>query len=242
MKNDPTIILVAPQMGENIGATARAMFNFGLRDLRLVAPRDGWPSLEADRNSAGALDQMPSVEVFDTLQEAIADLEFVLATTARPRDMVKDVFTPQSAVAQLQSSPLKSGIIFGGERAGLSNDHVALCQGIITIPTNPDFTSLNLGQSVLLVAWEWLRALDSTPAIEMPLGNSHPAAQDKLEEFYIRLESELEEGRFFKAPDLKPTVARNIRTMLSRKGFTDQELRTFHGILSALTRKKTAPD
>lgn len=241
----PVIILVAPQMGENIGAAARAMFNFGLRDLRLVAPRDGWPSFEAERNAAGALEKMNPVQVFDTLQEAIADLHFVLATTARPRDMVKDVYTPPAAIAAFSAREgQKCGLIFGGERAGLSNDHIALAQGIITIPTNPDFSSLNLGQSVLLVCWEWMRAHNDAQPIRTTHGDSFPATQDKLEEFFKRLEAELDDGKFFKAPDLKPTMIRNIRAMLTRMDMSDQELRTVHGMVSALlnTDKKSRPE
>lgn len=244
IKNKPAIILVQPQMGENIGASARAMGNFGLTDLRIVAPRDGWPNQEAERNASGAFESAGVIaSVFQTLEEAIADMHSVLATTARPRDMVKDVYTPQSAACEIQKhTNLKTGLVFGGERAGLSNDHIALCHGIITIPTNPGFSSLNLGQSVLLVCWEWFRAHDLTPEHTMNTGDSAPATQYKLEEFFTRLENELEDGKFFKARDLKPTMVRNIRTMLLRARLTDQELRTFHGIISALIGKKKPPD
>ena len=240
----PAIILVQPQMGENIGAAARAMGNFGLTDLRLVAPRDGWPNENADRNAAGAFESAGvTATVFDTLEEAVADLHTVLATTARPRDMVKDVYTPQSAASLIrENSSLKTGLVFGGERAGLSNDHIALCHGLITIPVNPDFSSLNLGQSVLLVCWEYFRTHYETPEHVLNAGDSYPATQDKLEEFFKRLEDELEQGKFFKARNLKPTMIRNIRTMLLRARLTDQELRTFHGIISALIGKKKPPE
>jgi len=236
--NKPIIILVDPQMGENIGATARAMFNFGLDELRIVRPRDGWPSEPATANAAGALERMPPVLVFDTLQAALADIHFVLATTARTRDMVKPVFTPQAATMELKSSAGKSAIVFGGERAGLTNDDVALCHGIITIPTNPDFSSLNLGQSVLLMAWEYLRAHDQTPPQKLETGDSFPVEQLKTEEFFVRLEQELDKGLFFKASDMRPTIMRNIRNMFLRGRPTDQEVRTLHGIVSALTGKK----
>ena len=230
----PSIILVSPQMGANIGAAARAMLNFGFTDLRLVNPRDGWPNTEADRNSAGALEKMPPIQVFKTLQEAIADLHYVLATTARPRDLVKPVFEPEAAVekvAQRFSSDQKCGFVFGGERAGLSNDDIALCQGIVTFPTNPDFSSLNLGQSVLLVCWQMFQASqDEMQSISAEC----PASQDELHCFLSRLESALEKAEFFKSEDLKPTMKRNIRTMFTRTGFTEQEVRTLHGILSAL--------
>jgi tRNA/rRNA methyltransferase len=236
--NAPTIILVNPQMGENIGAAARAMFNFNLRDLRLVAPRDGWPNIEAERNAAGALEHL-QLSVFETLEEAIADLGFVLATTARPRDMVKDVYTPPAAVeAFAKRAPTPCGFVFGAERTGLLNDHLALCHGIITIPTNPDFSSLNLGQSVLLMAWEWMRAQDNSAPIQHHNESNRPVPQEQMEEFFKRLESELEDGGFFKAQDLKPVMQRNIRNMVLRAELSDQELRTFHGIISALIGKK----
>lgn len=236
--NMPCIILVNPQMGENIGAAARAMYNFDLRDLRLVAPRDGWPNLEAERNGAGALDHV-KVSVFNTLEEAVADLGFVLATTARPRDMVKDVYTPPAAVqAFVERSPTRCGFVFGAERMGLLNNHLALCHGIITIPTNPDFSSLNLGQSVLLVAWEWMRAQSNTAPFQHHNTQNAPAEQAQMEEFFKRLEIELEDGGFFKAQDLKPVMQRNIRNMLLRAELSDQELRTFHGMISALIGKK----
>ena len=242
--NKPAIILVQPQMGENIGASARAMGNFGLTDLRIVAPRDGWPNEDADRNAAGAFKSAGvTAAVFDTLEEAVADLHTVLATTARPRDMVKDVYTPQSAARAIrENADLKTGLVFGGERAGLSNDHIALCQGIIAIPVNPDFSSLNLGQSVLLVCWEWFRANDTTQERFLNKGDSFPATQDKLDEFFTRLEDELEQGKFFKARDLKPAMIRNIRAMILRARLTEQELRTFHGIISALIGKKKPPE
>lgn len=241
--NDPNIILVNPQMGENIGAAARAMFNFNLRNLRLVAPRDGWPNIEAERNGAGALEHM-NVSVFETLEDAIADLGFVLATTARNRDMTKTVYTPQGAVAALTERPQTGcGLVFGAERTGLLNKHLALCHGFITIPTNPDFSSLNLGQSVLLMAWEWMRAQSQEiPAQKLYTGDSFPAAQSDTESFFKRLELELEDGGFFKAPDLKHVMIRNIRNMFIRAELTDQELRTFHGIVSALAGKRKPRD
>lgn len=230
-------------MGENIGAAARAMFNFGLTDLRLVAPRDGWPNVEAERNSAGALEKMPSVTVFETLADAISDLQFVLATTARSRDLVKDVFTPSSAAQEIRTKALTTGLVFGGERAGLTNDHIALCNGIITIPTNPDFSSLNLAQSLLLCAWEWFKKIhpdENQDITKIPNqvwdAKNSPAEKEKLLEFLTRLETELESADFFKSEGLKPTMIRNIRSIFMRNELTDQEVRTLHGILSALTK------
>lgn len=240
----PSIILVNPQMGANIGAAARVMFNFGLTDLRLVSPRDGWPNIEAERNSAGALEAMPDVQVFNTLADAVADLHFVLATTARPRDMVKSVYTPQMASSEMRKRAQEGmgcGFVFGAERTGLVNDDIAICHGIINIPTNPDFSSLNLGQAVLLCAWEWFRTQDETHGLALPVGDSFPAKLEDLMGFLDRLENALDDGGFFKAPDLKPTMLRNIRAMFTRSGLTDQELRTLHGILSALADTKKRP-
>ncbi len=236
----PVIILSHPQMGENIGGAARAMLNFGLTELRLVAPRDGWPNQKAIDMSAGALQKMPEVAVFASLAEALADLNFVLATTARSRDMVKPVFEPQTALAEIgarSASGQKTGILFGRERTGLENDEIAACQGIVTIPTNPDFWSLNLAQSVLLMGYEWLKLGNDMPARHFDHGDSFPVPQEKLEEFLTRLEGELETGGFFKSPDLRPTMQRNIRNMFTRPDLSDQEVKTLHGIISALIGK-----
>lgn len=236
----PAIILDHPQMGENIGAAARAMHNFGLSDLRIVAPRDGWPNQAAIQNAAGALDKF-SPTVFETLPEALTDLHYVLATTARPRDMVKPVFTPEAAVTESRTRHTegqKIGFLFGRERTGLENADLSHCHGIITIPTNPDFSSLNLGQSVLLMGYEWLKAEDQTPARDMSPGDSFPVTQDKLDEFLNRLIQELDNGAFFRAEGLRPTTERNIRNMFTRSDLTDQEVRTLQGMISALIRQK----
>lgn len=232
----PVIILVAPQMGENIGGAARAMFNFGLCDLRIVNPRDGWPCERADAMSSGALDKMPPVEMFEDTKAAIADCHMVYATTARPRDMVKPVMTPRDATADMkarESGGQKIAILFGGERAGLSNDDVSLAHSIITVPANPEFTSINLAQAVLLVAYEWF-AQDAVPTSQSDL----PAPQGEFDEFFTRLEGELEAHGFFRSPDMKPTTVRNLRSMLSRGDLTSQEVSTWHGILSALIGNK----
>ncbi len=234
---NPAIILVAPQMGENIGASARAMLNFGLSDLSIVNPRDGWPNERADAMSSGALDKMPPVQVFADTPAAIAPYHHIYATTARPRDMVKPVLTAAEAAADIrrrQAEGQKTAILFGGERAGLSNDDVALAQTIITVPTNPDFSSINLGQGVMLVAYEWFQAGDVTAAQAKDL----PATQEELNEFIARLEAELDSGGFFRSADMKPTTLRNIRSMLSRSDLTEQEVKTWHGIVSALIGKR----
>lgn len=238
--NQPVVILTHPQMGENIGAAARAMLNCGLCELRIVNPRDGWPNERADAMSAGALEAMPPVGIYDSTLQAIADLQFVYATTARPRDMVKQVMTARTAASDMrirQGRGEKVGILFGAERSGLVNDDIALSGAVVTIPLNPGFASLNLSQAVLLVAYEWLMAGDKTPDT-LTIGDSLPATQDSMTELYRRLEDELETRGFFRARDMKPTIIRNLRSMLVRTEMTDQEVKTFHGIISALIGKK----
>jgi len=237
----PTTILIEPQMGENIGAAARAMLNCGHTDLRLVSPRDGWPSERAEAMSSGALAKMPPVQVYGSTAAAIEDCQYIYATTARPRDMVKPVFTAKSAAQDMhrrQAEGQKVAVLYGPERAGLSNDDVSLAHAVITIPLNPDFSSLNLAQGVLLCSYEWYQAADDTPGRDLPTGDSFPAAHQDLNDLVKRLEQELENHHFFRNPDMRPTVVRNLQNMLSRAEMTDQEVRTFHGIISALTGKK----
>ncbi len=239
----PAIILVNPQMGENIGAAARAMLNCGLDRLRIVNPRDGWPSERAEAMSSGALGMMPPVQVYTSTADAVADCHFVLATTARPRDMVKQVFTARAGAIEARQRSLqgrKIGFLFGAERAGLVNEDIALSHGVITIPLNPGFSSLNLAQAVLLVAYEWMVTDDETPGRQF---DTVPVTHDKLHELFARLETELEAHGFFRNPDQKPSMVRNLRSLLVRADMTEQEARTFHGMITALTgRKSPLPD
>lgn len=235
-----SFILVNPQMGENIGAAARGMMNFGLTDLRIVAPRDGWPNHKAIEMSAGAFDHMPAPTVFDTLEQASADLNKLYATTARRRDMVKPVFTPDAAIVDgmaICAEPLsKIGFVFGPERTGLENDDLSRCNAIINVPTHPDFSSLNLGQCVLLIAYAISNRAEGTEGLTLPMSDSAPVSLEKMDEFLARLEGALEDGRFFKAEDMKPTMIRNIRNIFMRGDLSDQEVKTLHGIVSALIR------
>lgn len=236
----PAIVLIDPQMGENIGATARAMLNCGLEDLRLVRPRQGWPDPSATSMAVGAFEKMQPVQVFDTTAAALADCHFVLATTARARDMVKPVYTPRVAAQEMgnrAAAGQKPAILFGPERAGLENDDVVLAHGIITIPLNPAFSSLNLAQAVLLMAYEWSQLTVSETGPVMT-SESLPVTHDKLVEFFERFEAELEAHHFFRAGGNKPVMIRNLRNMLTRASLTDQEVRTYHGIVTALTGKK----
>lgn len=242
-KPQPVIVLVQPQMGENIGAAARAMLNCGLYHMRLVAPRDGWPNERANAMSSGALEIMPPVQVFDTVAEAIADCHTIYATTARSRDLVKPVFTARFAAKEIKEhieNKQKIAILFGPERAGLANEDLSLAHTLITIPLNPGFSSLNLGQSVLLIAYEWAQSLFEAKDSELPTGKSHPATAEIFGEFFDRLDRELGEARFYRVPEMKDIISRNIRSLFQRAQPTDQEINTLHGILTALIgqRKK----
>ncbi len=240
----PAIVLVDPQMGENIGAAARAMLNCGLSDLRLVRPRDGWPNEKARAMSSGALDRMPGPKVFETTAEAIADCHFVAATTARNRDQVKKIYTARSSADELRdriAKKEKTAILFGAERTGLENDDIALSHAVINIQLNPDFSSLNLGQAVLLLSYEWHMSVVKVPEEILRTGDSEPATQAEIENFLVRLERDLEASHFFRNPDMRPPMMRNIRNVYSRAGLTEQEVRTLHGILSAFQGKKEPP-
>ncbi len=235
----PAIILVRPQLGANIGASARAMLNFGLTELRLVAPRDGWPNEHALKAAAGAVDVIENAQLFDTLPEAIADLDYVLATTARPRDMVKEVYTPEEGAGRLKAAMVdggRPGILFGAERAGLHNDDVALADAVITAALNPGFSSLNLGQAVLLLSYEWSQLSDETLAVDMPMNGTRPATKQELQAFFDHLERELDDTGFLLPLDKRPAMVRNLRNMFQRAALTEQEIRTLRGIVSALTK------
>lgn len=236
----PAVILVAPQMGENIGAAARAMLNFGLTQMRIVAPRDGWPNQKAIDMAAGAFETIAPPQIFETLAGALHDLQVVYATTARPREMIKPVFTPRAAAQDAithEQNGAKIGFVFGAERTGLTNAEIAQCHNIITAPLNPDFSSLNLAQAVLLIGYEYFIARDTTAALKLEHGKSEIAPHADLEQFLSRLEKQLDEKGFFRSEDLKPTVQRNIRALFTRSLPSEQEIRTLQGILTALTQK-----
>jgi tRNA/rRNA methyltransferase len=241
----PIIILVRPQLVENIGMAVRAMGNCNLPDLRLVKPRDPWPLPEALRQrmmaaSAGADEILENATVFETLEEAIADLHFVYATTARNNDMTNRIFTARAAADDMAArikAAQKIGVLFGPERAGLTKEDIARTSAKITIPLNPNFMSLNLAQCVLLIGYEWFQAKDNTPALQTYQGRSSPATSDDYLHFYQRLEDELDRTGFFPNEDMKPTITHNLQSMLRRAEMTDQEVRTWHGVISALTKE-----
>jgi tRNA/rRNA methyltransferase len=232
----PAIILVEPQLGENIGTSARAMLNCGLDDLRLVQPRDGWPNAKALSAASGADRVVETARVFDSLGAAIADLTRVYATTARPRDMDKSVVAPREAAAQLrafESRGERVGVLFGPERRGLSNDDITLADAVIEVPLNPAYRSLNLAQAVLIVAYEWIMA---APPPLQPRGGYAPTPTTKAEllGLFDHLEAELDACGFLFPPDKRPSMVRNLRNMLGRGNLSEQEVRTLRGVISGL--------
>jgi len=232
---DPVVVLVRPQLAENIGAAARAARCGGLTALRLVAPRPGsWPSDAATAMAAGALDGL-AVGVFATLPEAVADCRAVYAFTARRRDLAKPFMAPREAVAAVQH---RAAFVFGAEREGLTNEEVARATALVHIPTSGDFTSLNLAQAVMVAAYEWAAAAFPPLAEGGARGGPHPAQQSDLEGFFARLEAELERAHFFRSPEMRPAMMRNIRACLARAAPSAQEVRTWHGIVTALTGGK----
>lgn len=242
--DQPVVILVTPQMGENIGMAARAMLNCGLTRLRLVSPRDGWPSEPARNASSGAHEVIDGVEVFDTTADAIADLSFVYATSGRERDLVQRILTPRKAASEMReriASGGNVGILFGGERAGLTNEDVSLSDTVIRVPLNPDFKSLNIAQAVLLVAYEWFTSDDETPVEVMEMNNSELATKEQLLNFMDHLERGIDAGGYIRNEDMRPTMIRNLRAIFQRANLTQQEVRSLHGVIKALQRLRGKP-
>jgi tRNA/rRNA methyltransferase len=234
----PCVILNEPQLAENIGAVARVMANFGLEKLRLVRPRDGWPQDRAWASASGADWVLDGVRVFERLEDAIADLHLVYATTARPRETQSPVLTPRQAAAELSSAAAegqRAGLLLGGERAGLETADIALAQAIVTIPIDPRHHSLNLAQAVAITAYEWRLTVMDEPPPRFREGDP-PADGALLLGLYGHLEAELETAGFFHPPEKKPTMIRNLRVALGRARLTEQEVRTFRGVITALVK------
>jgi tRNA/rRNA methyltransferase len=234
----PVVILVEPQLGENIGTAARAMLNCGLTDLRLVKPRDGWPSEKARSAASGADKVIDGARLYEGTAAAIADLTRVYATTARQRGMIKRVVTPRRAAKEMRraaSAGRKVGILFGRERTGLENDDIALADAVIAVPLNPAFASLNLAQAVLLVGYEWFQAADETPPSQLIVNETRPATKAELLNFFVQLEKHLVDSGFLRNVQKRPSMVRNIRNLFQRAGLTHQEVRTLHGIVSDLS-------
>ncbi len=237
----PAIVLVDPQLGENIGMVARAMLNCGLDELRLVRPRDGWPNPAAESAASGAEEVLARTRLFETTAEAVADLQRVYATTARPRGMLKPVVTPRRAAAELRTAlarGARGGVIFGPERAGLVNDDVALADAVLSVPLNPAFASLNLAQAVFVVGYEWLLGEAEVPERALPLGAARPATKAELIGFFERLEAALDAAGFLQPVEKRPNMVRNLRNLFQRTELTGQEVRSLHGIVSALTARR----
>ena len=245
-------------MGENIGAAARAMKNCGLVDLRLIAPRDGWPNPAAEPMAASGKDIIAAARVFDSLAEACFDISFLLATSARPRDLAKPVCDPRQAASAIlehhsraarqeaSKSDSQAGLLFGAERSGLDNDELALADILVQAALNPAGNSLNLAQAVMVCGWEWRMAMlarqteagsDTAAPRPLPL----PAAVQDRDFFFARLEEILQQEGFFTSPEMAPVVKRNLRSFFTRAAPSEQELRTLHGILTLLTRPPRQP-
>ena len=230
----PVIVLVRPQLGENIGKAARAMLNFGLTELRLVAPRDGWPNPSAGPAAAGADVVLELAEVFDSLAEAVADCAHVYATTVRKRGVTKPVLSPEEAARAVHGEQGRSAYVFGPERSGLETDDVALARAIVTVPINPEFGSLNLAQAVILLAYEWSKhAALEQPTVEDLLP---PAPQEELEGLIEQLETMLQPTGFYRPESRAATTRRTLRNMLTKPGWNHLEVRTMRGVLSALRK------
>lgn len=239
----PVVILVEPQLAENIGMTARAMANFGLAELRLVAPRNGWPKKGAREAASGATHVLDAATVHATLPEAIADLNGLFATTARERGQMKRVVLPDAAMAETAGrigDGERIGVMFGRERVGLSNDEVSLADAIVTFPVTDAFPSLNLAQAVLLVGYEWRRAAGLARPRFTGETRSPPATRGAMLALFSNLEETLSEAGFY-PPEKREIIARNMRDRLHRMALTEQDVRTFRGALRALERRRGLP-
>lgn len=235
----PIVILVHPQMGENIGAVARAMSNFGLKHMRLVSPRDGWPNPKAAEMAAGAKYLIEAAEIYEDFGSAVADLQWLYATTARTRDMEKQVLIPGAAMRQLAaqtSKGLRAGLVFGPERSGLENEDIAQCHSLVTIPTAPENRSLNLAQSAVILGYEWWQAQSQPGAVLRTLPGIAP--HEEWQGMFDQLEGYLDASGYFRVAQKKPVMWQNLRNMLQRSAMSPQELRTFRGMLRSLWENK----
>jgi tRNA/rRNA methyltransferase len=237
----PIFVLVRPQMGENIGAAARAMANFGLSNMRLVAPRDGWPNPTAVANASGAGRLLDAAPLFDTTAEAIADCTHVYATTARPRGLTKTVVTPERAMQETKARIAdgeRVAVLFGPERAGLENDDIARANTIISVPVDPAFPSLNLGQCALLTAYEWRRQTVATEAVRVDFARTDPATAVEVEALAQHYEDRLDEAGFFFPDHKAASMKQTMRNLWSRMPMTRADTQLFHGILRQMVRWK----
>lgn len=242
--SQPAFILVRPQLGENIGAAARGMLNFGLDRMRIVAPRDGWPNPRAVAMASGAGRLLDHAGLFPDVAAAIADCEFVLATTARNRDLAKPVLTPERAMQAARdriAAGQKVAVLFGPERTGLENDDLLPAQALVTVPVNPDFASLNLAQCALLLAYEWRKAGDGMPPETPALAGHDLATAGDVDRLALHWEDRLQAAGFFFPPEKVPHMKASLRNMWGRLGLTRSEVQTFHGILKQIAWKLARP-
>jgi len=233
----PAIVLVRPQLGENIGKAARAMLNFGLTDLRLVTPRDGWPNPAAGPAASGADIVLERARVFDSVAEAVADCTHVYATTVRKRGLVVPVVTPEDAAQEIRRQPESSAILFGAERSGLETDEVAIAGKILTVPINPEFRSLNLAQAVILVAYEWSKQGNVVMPTESE-DREPQATQGQLEGLIGQLEQSLDAAGYFYPPDRTPATKNTIRTILTKAQWSNREVQALRGMIRTLVQPR----
>ena len=228
----PVIVLVRPQLGQNIGKAARAMLNFGLTEMRLVAPRDGWPNPDAGPSASGADIVLEQAQVFDSVPDAIADCSNVYASTVRRRDLVMPVVTPEQMGEGIAASTGRTAVLFGPERSGLETEDVALANAIVTVPINPEFGSLNLAQAVILLAYEWSKRSDLASPTTKDL--EEPAPHGEVEGLIGQLEEELEAKGYFHPPSRTQATKNTIRTILTKTGWSSREVKAMRGIVRAL--------
>jgi tRNA/rRNA methyltransferase len=247
-RGGPIIVLVEPQLGENIGAAARVMANFGLARLRLVKPRDGWPNLQARRSASGADRILDEAALYQSVEAAIADCTLVLATTARAHDQAKPVIAPEAAAREIAAHMAENGpsgehvaVLFGRERSGLENHEVALADRIVTFPINPAFASLNLAQAVALIAYEWCKLVSGSELPFVMPRKSAPAGKEQLFAFFAGLERELDRVQFFRPPEKRATMLINLHNIFARMGPTQQDIQTLHGVVSAIVQGRKGP-
>jgi tRNA/rRNA methyltransferase len=226
------IVLVRPQLGQNIGKAARAMLNFGLTELRLVAPRDGWPNPDAGPSASGADVVLEQARVFDTVQQAIADCNHVFASTVRRRDLVMPVLRPEEMAERIATAPERSAILFGAERSGLETDEVALANAIVTVPINPEFGSLNLAQAVILLAYEWSKCGDLAVPTVKEL--EPPAPHGDVEGLIGQMNEELDRKGYFHPPSRTQATKNTLRTIFTKTGWSSREVKAVRGIIRAL--------
>ncbi len=233
----PAIILVRPQLGENIGACARVMCNFSLSDLRIISPRDGWPNQFAIDMAKSGKHILENAKIFNNLEEALSDIYYLYATTIRPRDMIKPIYSPRKAIAQIYANTHhKSAIVFGPERTGLTNQEIALANSIISIPVSPDYESLNLAQATAILCYEYFNFLTHYPDQQIELGDTKPASLNEITMLFSHLEGELSKTDFLKIPEKREKMLVNIKNLFTRSWLSQQDVRTLRGIIKALVK------